>query len=262
MMKILVPEARAQSRKPANVLSTHRHPFHQRCVRFYAPKPPALAAPFYHAPKTHSFKTRFCRRAQEQLHLSLTGAANEVALDFVVHPANATQVAVTLNGAPVDADCTTATINAYTAQFCVALFSGLAPNTQYTYAVTSSAAARPVTYSFTNAPSARPPIFAVYADFGFGNDVSLSALVKDAAQNGFDYVIHAGDWAYDLDSSSSTVGNSFMNSVQPYAAVKPYMCVPCPPPPSRARGARLMNHSIQCLKATAPDRSARLHRLC
>ena len=142
MMKILVPEARAQSRKPANVLSTHRHPFHQRCVRFYAPKPPALAAPFYHAPKTHSFKTRFCRRAQEQLHLSLTGAANEVALDFVVHPANATQVAVTLNGAPVDADCTTATINAYTAQFCVALFSGLAPNTQYTYAVTSSAAAR------------------------------------------------------------------------------------------------------------------------
>ena len=54
------------------------------------------------------------RRAQEQLHLSLTGVANEVALDFVVHPANATQVAVTLNGAPVSADCATATINAYT----------------------------------------------------------------------------------------------------------------------------------------------------
>ncbi len=124
----------------------------------------------------------------------------------------------------------------------MALFSGLAPNTQYTYAVTSSAAARPVTYSFTNAPSDRPPIFAVYADFGFGNDVSLSALVKDAAQNGFDYVIHSGDWAYDMDSSNSQVGNSFMNSVQPYAAVKPYMYVPHRHPPPSARPLRLDAH--------------------
>ena len=37
--------------------------------------------------------------------------------------------------------------------------------------------------------------------------------------------------AYDFDSSNSAVGNGFMNSIQPYAARRPYMgsagkCVP------------------------------------
>ena len=132
--------------------------------------------------------------AQEQLHLSLTGRDNEVALDFVIHPASATGVVVKLGASPIPTSCATATINKYTAQFCTALFTGLAPNSQYSYSVSSSVGATPV-YNFTNAPSDRAPIFAVYADFGLSNDVSLAALVKDAQNNGFDYVIHAGDWA-------------------------------------------------------------------
>jgi alkaline phosphatase D len=78
-------------------------------------------------------------------------------------------------------------------------------------------------FTFTNEPNARPLVFGVYADFGFSNDESLPALMKDAAAGGFDYVIHAGDWAYDLDSWWSSVGNNFMNSIQPYAATVPYM---------------------------------------
>jgi len=121
----------------------------------------------------------------------------------------------------VPSDCVTATLNGYRAQFCTALFTGLAPATSYSYSVKSSEGASAV-YTFTNAP-ARAPIFAVYADFGLGNDESLSALIADAKNGGFDYVIHAGDWAYDLDDGNSVTGNKFMASVMPYAATKPYM---------------------------------------
>ena len=81
--------------------------------------------------------------AQEQMHLSLTGRPNEIALDFVVHPAASTGVSVFLDSTAVPASCNTATINKYTAQFCTALFSGLAPNTKYTYKVSSSAKTSP-----------------------------------------------------------------------------------------------------------------------
>ena len=134
--------------------------------------------------------------AQEQMHLSVTGTAHEMALDFVAS-ATATGVAVALDGAPVPADCVTATINEYTAQFCTALFTGLAPNTQHSYTVKSSAAVSPL-YKFNSGPAGkggRAPIFAMYADFGLNNDLSLSALIKDSQSGGFDYVVHAGDWA-------------------------------------------------------------------
>lgn len=126
--------------------------------------------------------------AQEQLHLSLTGRAGEMALDFVVHPATATGIRVTLDGSvDVPVNCKTATLNKYEAQFCMALFKGLAANSKHTY-VASSSVATSATYSFTSEPSARPPIVAVYADFGLSNDLSLKALVADAAHGGFDMV--------------------------------------------------------------------------
>jgi hypothetical protein len=92
----------------ACVFALRNHPSRARRPLFFTP------FLYKHNPTITSSGPAFRRRAQEQLHLSLTGVANEVALDFVVHPANATQVAVTLNGAPVSADCATATINSYT----------------------------------------------------------------------------------------------------------------------------------------------------
>ena len=68
--------------------------------------------------------------------------------------------------------------------------TGLAANTEYDYSVGSDAGR--VAFSFTNEPAARPPIFAVYADFGYKNDESLKALIADAEAGGFDAVIHAG----------------------------------------------------------------------
>ena len=134
--------------------------------------------------------------AQEQLHLSLTGVAGQMALDFVVSPSTATGVTVTLGTTPVPSDCVASTLNNtlhVEAQFCTALFTDLTAGATYSYVVSSSAGSS-ATYSFISEPSARPPIFAVYADFGLGNDESLKALVADAASGGFDAVIHAGDW--------------------------------------------------------------------
>ncbi len=165
--------------------------------------PPCLLSRLIHPPRNNvtmaaralaSAALLALSSAQEQLHLSVTGRANEMALDFIVHPATATGISVKLGSVSVPTDCETATINGYTAQFCVALFTGLASNTAYSYIVSSSVNTS-ATYSFTNAPSSRPPIFAVYADFGIGNDESMSTLVADGKNGGFDYVLHAGDCA-------------------------------------------------------------------
>ena len=41
----------------------------------------------------------------------------------------------------------------------------------------------------------RPERHVVFGDFGLRNDVSMGALVADAAAGAFDSVLHVGDWA-------------------------------------------------------------------
>jgi hypothetical protein len=123
-------------------------------------------------------------------------------------------------------DCSQQTLNGYTAYFCTGVMTGLQPATKYTYSIGNAVSGWSDSFTFTNQPSDRSPIFAIYADFGYKNDVSLNYLIEDSKNNVFDYVIHAGDHAYDLDSSNSQVGNEFMNGIQPYAAVRPYMASP------------------------------------
>ncbi len=163
-----------------------------------------------------------------QIHLSLTGVANEMAIDFVAF-ADGQSVSYTPSGGVATvaaASCKEETMNEYTAYFCTAVMAPLAPETTYSYTVGVTGGPQTAAFTFSNgvwAHGRATPRFAVYADFGFGNDESLKYLVDDAQAGGFDVVIHAGDWAYDLDGSKSTTGNAFMNSIQPYAATVPYM---------------------------------------
>ena len=187
--------------------------------------------------------------AQEQLHLSLTGKAGEVALDFV-SVESATGITVLLDGVAVPSlECATSNLNGFQAKFCTALFTGLTPNSAHGYVVKSSEGS--ANYSFVSEPES--PVFAIYADFGLKNDESMKTLVEDAKEGGFDYVIHAGDWAYNLDDvrppfhpptfpkptrsafpnqsaqkpkpkqDNSNTGNLFMRAIEPFAATKPYM---------------------------------------
>lgn len=123
----------------------------------------------------------------EQVHLSLTGEVTSIAVDFVA-PAAAASVTATYGtpakNAPVS--CVQQVLNKYAAQWCTAVFGGLEANTAYTYTLVADGKA--FSANFTNQPS-RDPIFAVYADFGLGNDESLAALIADSNAGGFDYVI-------------------------------------------------------------------------
>jgi hypothetical protein len=69
--------------------------------------------------------------------------------------------------------------------------TGLLPNTQYFYTVGDAS----YVFNFTNQPvRAGGKVYALLADFGLANDVSLQQLKTEAANNRFDAVIHAGDF--------------------------------------------------------------------
>jgi hypothetical protein len=53
----------------------------------------------------------------------------------------------------------------------------------------------------------------------------VSQLIRDTAAGVDDFIIHAGDIAYNVDDNCAEVGDEFMNAIQPIAANVPYMCV-------------------------------------
>ena len=72
-------------------------------------------------------------------------------------------------------------------------FSFLAPGASGYYAVSVADVSSAV---FEVVPTlTRPEVHVVFGDFGLANDVSMAALVADAAAGAFDSVLHVGDWA-------------------------------------------------------------------
>ena len=171
----------------------------------------------------------------------MTGISNQIGVDFVTYVDGAVNTVV-FGTSP---SSLTNTVTATTVQFSqvnnsvnwvadmnFAVMDGLLPGTKYWYTVGSEKSGWSAVYSFTNDPEPHYENGAlrcvvVYADFGLANAESLLALYSDAYTNGFDYLLHAGDFAYNFDSGDfSETGNGFMNSIQPYAAIKPYMASP------------------------------------
>lgn len=159
----------------------------------------------------------------EQLHLSLTGKAGQMALDFVAFADGQSVVFSGPSAAPVTvaANCTQQTLNTFSAYWCTAVLQPLAAATLYTYKAGSDAAGYSAPFSFTSSVAA--PTFAVIADYGLGNDESEAQLIADGKSGAFDIIIHAGDFAYNFDDAGSKTGNSFMMTLQPFAATHPYM---------------------------------------
>jgi len=157
--------------------------------------------------------------------LTLTGKAGEMAVSWVEMSATCStmKVAYGTSAGSLPQGVTSAGYAWTRFNMCMhdAVMTGLAPNTRYYYAINGR------NFSFVNAPARQGgKIYAIYADFGLANDVSLADLVNEAAAGSFDAVIHGGDIAYDLQSYSGATGNSFMNAVEPFAAAMPVMmCV-------------------------------------
>jgi hypothetical protein len=107
-----------------------------------------------------------------------------------------------------------------------AVLRNLLPNTRYYYVCGQGASDWSPLKWFTNAPADRDPVFAVFADFGYVNDESVVALYADTEAQAFDYIIHAGDFAYDFDSNNGLVGNDYMRMAEGFASFAPYMPAP------------------------------------
>ena len=169
-----------------------------------------------------------------QLHLSFTGESTSMGLDFVTdNRVNCTGTGAAWGLSPASmpnfvpaVSCFELTGVGWQNQV---LLAGLTAGTRYYYSAGSQKVpdfAWSEVYSFVMpdvAPDAAPLTAAVYADFGWLNAESLPKLIAEAQAGLFNYVIHAGDFAYDMDAYNGEVGTNFMLQIEPYAATMPYM---------------------------------------
>ncbi|XP_055377473.1 acid phosphatase type 7-like [Condylostylus longicornis] len=70
------------------------------------------------------------------------------------------------------------------------------------------------------------PRLAIFGDMGNENAQSLARLQEDTQNNMYDAIIHVGDFAYDMDSKNSKIGDEFMRQIETIAAYVPYMVCP------------------------------------
>ena len=73
------------------------------------------------------------------------------------------------------------------------------------------------------APEQWSPRIAVFGDMGLTNARALEFLLADAYAARIDSVLHIGDVAYDMADENSTLGDAFMNLIEPLATRVPYM---------------------------------------
>lgn len=67
------------------------------------------------------------------------------------------------------------------------------------------------------------PSLAIYGDMGTENAQSLAVLQQEVQHKMYDAIVHIGDFAYDMDSDDSLVGDQYMRQIEPLAAYVPYM---------------------------------------
>lgn len=58
---------------------------------------------------------------------------------------------------------------------------------------------------------------------GNENAQSLSRLQQDTQSDMYDAIMHVGDFAYDMNSENSEIGDEFMRQIESIAAYVPYM---------------------------------------
>ena len=73
-------------------------------------------------------------------------------------------------------------------------------------------------------PSASDPTsLTVFGDMGWWNNRVFGQLAADAVSRDTDIVVHNGDMAYDLHVDNASVGDRWLNQLQPIASRQPYM---------------------------------------
>lgn len=111
-----------------------------------------------------------------------------------------------------------------------AVMSPLVPGDSYSYRVGDPVSGWSAVFSFVakraGGAAGDPMRFVVYGDMGDANAQSMASVATEVVEGRVDAIVHVGDFAYDLFTSNATVGDRFMNDIQPIAATTPYMGCP------------------------------------
>ena len=107
--------------------------------------------------------------------------------------------------------------------------TNLTASTTYYYQVGCNEYGWSSIYSFKTQPNmvtlsdALPIRYIIYGDLGDSNAQILPYLTEQGLADNFDIIIHVGDFAYQPQYDNGTVGDNFMNDIQPIATHIPYM---------------------------------------
>ena len=105
-----------------------------------------------------------------------------------------------------------------------ALLTGLKLQTLYYYRVGDGSGRWSEIYSFKTLQNGDAPVrMIVYGDFGLINSQSFDMLSQEAQARSSDIILHVGDYAYDLHTNNGTLGDQWLNFIQPFSATIPYM---------------------------------------
>ncbi|CAD6198478.1 unnamed protein product [Caenorhabditis auriculariae] len=104
-------------------------------------------------------------------------------------------------------------------------FTDLKPGTRYYYTV-GSAEEMSKTFSFIQPDQSKPLRAAIYGDMSILNGYSIQPLIEAATNGEIDVIFHMGDFAYDLDDKNGDTGDDFMNAIEPYTSIVPFMVLP------------------------------------
>lgn len=162
----------------------------------------------------------------QQMHLSMTSDPTEMVVDFVSSAGGVSPVCRygSSSGALTSSAVADSKVIKTIGNVSHALLQGLAPGQTVFYECGDSAATSTVMNFTAGAGAARR--VAVWADFGVNDGFGLDQIARDAEAGLFDFALHAGDWAYDLETGNSANGNFFMNRAMLYSANFPVQPAP------------------------------------
>ena len=108
---------------------------------------------------------------------------------------------------------------------CFSLLSGLEPSNEYDYAIGSESLGWTKDYTLKSKRNGIDARFVIYADFGIGDQTAdtITSIRRITRRDLADGIIHIGDIAYDLDSIQGTIGDRFLEDIEPVASEIPYM---------------------------------------
>ncbi|EYC42359.1 hypothetical protein Y032_0534g3068 [Ancylostoma ceylanicum] len=162
--------------------------------------------------------------APEQVHLSFHGNYSTMGVTWITFKSDSSTFHygnspsdLPFSAKGSETEWVTGNITRYTHR---ALMENLLPSTTYWYKIGSR------TFQFKTLPE-YPEYYRVciFGDLGRHHGNSTASIIRNGLAGMFDFVVHVGDIAYDLQDDDGKNGDKFMNQLEPLISRIPYMVV-------------------------------------